>query len=382
MSGEKFTFEGLDEIEARLGRLKSDAAYLVIQDRTIPRQDETLARFELTEADAFPYLDEPTTAAAPTGERAFFGDDPPEDDDPYREDADGDDDGDDDEGSDPDADADDRAEPERPRSGQLSEALIVRAACRWIRDVATRNTIGEEWRRFRVKVYSPKGVKLLDSGQFVCRNHDFDLQLPSAGLPPAPVPMPTLDEAANQGGAKALKALGEYYARFGQIVLGTVGQLQGVNNATISRLHRDLERSRDQVEELVAAILTNRFNEIQAAENRRVEETAGDTRAALARDALNQLGEATKAFFAAQGLSPELADVAKVLGQSPDLLGALKDPDVQTLMSDPGNLKLIAGMLKQAGLQAKAMQTPPGGAGPAPPGHQPPSHQASPPPAG
>ena len=133
MSGEKFTFEGLDEIEARLGRLKSDAAYLVIQDRTIPRQDETLARFELTEADAFPYLDEPTTASATTGERAFFGDDAPEDDDPYGEGADGDDDGDDDEGSDPDADTDDRAEPERPRSGRLSEALIVRAACRWIR---------------------------------------------------------------------------------------------------------------------------------------------------------------------------------------------------------------------------------------------------------
>ena len=113
-----------------------------------------------------------------------------------------------------------------------------------------------------------------------------------------------------------------------------------------------------------------------------MEEAAGDTRAALARDALNQLGEATKAFFTAQGISPEMADVAQVLGQSPELLGALKDPDVQSLMSDPGNLKLIAGMLKQAGAQAKAMQAQAGAAGPAPPGPQVQPHEAPPPPAG
>jgi hypothetical protein len=30
--------------------------------------------------------------------------------------------------------------------------------------------VGEPWRRFRVKVWGPKGLRLVDSGQFVCRN--------------------------------------------------------------------------------------------------------------------------------------------------------------------------------------------------------------------
>ncbi len=30
--------------------------------------------------------------------------------------------------------------------------------------------MGEPWRRFRVKVWGPKGLRLVDSGQFVCRS--------------------------------------------------------------------------------------------------------------------------------------------------------------------------------------------------------------------
>ncbi len=44
------------------------------------------------------------------------------------------------------------------------------AAVAWLADLAVRNTVGEPWRRFRVKVWGPKGLRLVDSGQFVCRN--------------------------------------------------------------------------------------------------------------------------------------------------------------------------------------------------------------------
>ena len=44
------------------------------------------------------------------------------------------------------------------------------AAVRWLAELAQRNTVGEPWRRFRVKVFGPKGLRLVDSGQFVCRN--------------------------------------------------------------------------------------------------------------------------------------------------------------------------------------------------------------------
>lgn len=252
MNRENFNFEGLAEIEARILRLSDDADYLIIQDRTVPKSDETIARFDLNDTCALPYLDDAPDPEVPRDDgvdtEGFFG---------------GSDAGDI-EGASPSDTSDDGADPEaappdpppRVPTEPLPRTLLCRAACRWIRDVARRNSVGEEWRRFHVRLYGPKGHRLLDSGQFVCRNHDFDLHLPIGGeAAPLPAPVPDFEAAASVGGSKAIKALGEYYARLGQIVLGTVGQLQGVNNATISRLHRDPERGRDEVEELVASRL-------------------------------------------------------------------------------------------------------------------------------
>ena len=89
----------------------------------------------------------------------------------------------------------------------------------------------------------------------------------------------------------------------------------------------------------------------QAAEDR-----ANDTRTLLAQQALQQLGEAAKAFLAAKGVSPEMADVLGAISQSPDLVAALGDPDVKALMQEPANLKALAGMLKGAAAQARAVR--------------------------
>ena len=341
MNRESFSFEGLEPLEDRIRRLSRDAAYLVIQDRTIPRKDETLARFDLNEASAFPYVDEDLVTEPPSED-----DDEPAD--PYDEDDDAEIVHEDDEPS-PWAPARSRQRPE------LSWELVLRGACLWVRDVAVRNTVGEEYCRFRVKVYGPKGTRMLDSGQFVCRNHDVDLDLPLLADKELPrIPPPTFEQAAMAGGAKGIKALGDYYAQWGQIVLGSVGQLQGVNNAMLNRLHRQLRQARDQVDQLVAAILENRYKELELAEERRAEERAGDARTELAREALGQLGDAAKAFLTARGVSPEMAEVLGVIGSSPDLVNTLNDPDVRALMREPDNLKGLAQMLKAAGQQARA----------------------------
>ena len=44
------------------------------------------------------------------------------------------------------------------------------------------------------------------------------------------------------------------------------------------------------------------------------------------------------------------------LGQSPELVATLNDPEVKVLMQDPTNLQALAGMLKQAAAQARAMR--------------------------
>ena len=58
-------------------------------------------------------------------------------------------------------------------------------------------------------------------------------------------------------------------------------------------------------------------------------------------------------FLAARGVTPELADALGAIGQSPELVQTLNDPDVRVLMHDPNNLRMLAGMLKQAAQQAR-----------------------------
>jgi hypothetical protein len=105
-----------------------------------------------------------------------------------------------------------------------------------------------------------------------------------------------------------------------------------------------------------AALLTHRAAEAELAEQRRSSERSEDTRMGLAQQALQQLGEAAKAFLAARGVTPELADAHGAIGHSPGPVATLNDPDVRVLMHDPTNLRLLAGMLKQAAQQARAIR--------------------------
>lgn len=204
------------------------------------------------------------------------------------------------------------------------------------------------------------GLRVVDTASFVCKNVDHDLDLPvptgSTGLAPEPelrIPTPTFDEGAAVGASRGLRALGDYYAQWGQIVLGSVGQLQGVNNAMTARLHRQLQESRDQVDQLVASILEFRVAELRMADERRSDQRSEDNRTELAKHALQQLGDMAKSLLTARGIPAELADVLGAIGQSPALVTALNEPDVRALRQEPQNLELLAGMLRQAGQQAR-----------------------------
>jgi len=337
---EGFTFEGLEPIEQRFLRRAAGASYLVIKDRSERNHEETLDRLELTDDDLDPYLDQPF-GLAPLAQADYDGweHDPDEHD----------------EDSDEDSEDDDEDEPPHRLAftpEPLTNAEKVRAAFRWIRECAIRNTIGDRSTRFRVKLYGPKGVNCLATGQFVCRNDAYDVD--DAAMPKLEIPAPTFEEATRAGSVKGLKALGDYYAQWGQIVLGSVGQLQGVNNAMLARLHRQLQESRGQVDQLVASILEFRVRELEVAEERAADERDGDARTTLAREALGQLGSAASAFLAGRGMTPEMIDVFGQIGGNPDLMAALKDASVRDLMKDPDNMKALAEMLRQAGQQARA----------------------------
>ncbi len=196
----------------------------------------------------------------------------------------------------------------------------------------------------------------------VVDDHDLDIPVPAQNSPltektrphDREIPPPSFETVEITSAGRGMRALGDYYAQWGRIVLGSVHQLQGVNNAMVYKLHTQLDASRDQVDELVGAILNLRAAEMEIAEKQRSSDKTEDTRAEIAKHALQQLGDAAKAFLAARGVTPEMADVLGTLGQSPDLMATLNDPDVRILMQDGNNLKLLAGLLKQAAEQARA----------------------------
>ncbi len=381
MFGDDFSFEGLEPIEARILKLAPQIAYITLLDRTDRTKDDRLGRFDFDEETAEPYLAaaaaQPSIGASlvPRVPAAEHGHEAPRNEDEDGDDGDDrDDDGrgdDDDRGREGDgSEHDDRGWPieyEDDDDGVASALArpptledIARAACCWIRDCAIRNTVGEPKRRFRVRAWGPKGMSRVDSGQFVCRNHDYadevDTEAADAAVRELRIPPPSFDESAKDSALKGIKALGDYYAQWGQIVLGSVGQLQGVNNAMLARLHRQLQESRGQVDELVASILEYRHNEVEAFERRRLEERAGDTRTELARDALQQLGTAATAFLAGRALPPDLLETFGAISTSPELTEVLRDPQVRELMKDRDNLRGLAAMLQAAAQQAQAAQ--------------------------
>ena len=347
MGRDQFSFEGIEHIENAIRRRAEDASYIGVWDRTERKTEEPAGRFELNVTDALPFL---------TDQQAL----PPL--------ADDDDEPDEDEEEGEEAEDDEEPSIEQtlaraagPNLGnEITVEQIAEAACRWLRDLAIRYTFAESFRRFRVRICGPKGYKTVDGGTFLCRNHGFHLEADEAeqeareAVAKLQIPAPTFEQAANEGGAKAMKVLGDLYAQWGKIVIGSVGQLQGVNNAMNAQLHSQLHNSRGQVDTLVAAILEHRYKQAVADDKRDQEERAGDTRATLARDAINQLGEAARAFLLSRGLTPDTAELLGVLGNSPELAAALNDPDVRGLMQKPENLKALAQMLRQAGAQVRA----------------------------
>ncbi len=323
----RFTFVGLEPIEQRFLRRAADGAYIALKDRTDRRREEGVGRVDLEVAQLAEFLDAEASLAG-----AIDTDDEP---------------------ADPWDGEDGRADP----YGVTPEELM-RAALRWVRATAIRNTSGEAMRRFRVRLFGPKGYNCVESGHFSC--HDAAAQADEDDDEPLPeIPPPNPEFAQSASMSKGLGALGEFYAQWGRIVLGSVGQIQGVNNKLLERLHQQLQDARDQNDQLVASILEARVAEIESQEQRAASEHDGDVRAALAKEALGQLGAAANTFLASRGMSPDMLDVFAQLGASPELMAALKDPKVRSLMQDPDNLKGLAEMLRQAGAQAHAAQQPP-----------------------
>ncbi len=148
----KYTIEGIEAVEAQIRHLVEDAGYLQVWDRTDRSKEHQVGRFNFTATDAQPFLDTPAPEVP-----------------------DGDADGDLRTWDDFESFEDEPGEPESPAvdcSGGVPPSQMAEAGIRWLRQLLEVNTVGEEWARFRTRIYAPKGAKTLHTATVVVHNHN------------------------------------------------------------------------------------------------------------------------------------------------------------------------------------------------------------------
>lgn len=307
MSAEAFHFTGLESVRVQMLEKFSDLAYIAVFDRTDRRQEDSLGRFDVDEDAVRIYL--AAQRAAQRGDEAGSED--------------------------------------LAGVGVLTRRDRIEVAIRWLSQLISDNMADFPVRRFRVRLQGLKGIKPQNTVMVTCANREARRSEREAAQ--LPMVTPRLNEVAATQTVAEAKAVAELYARWAEIVLAMMAQVQRVTGTTIDHLNEQLADSRDQVDQLVAAILERNVSDLRAENTRAQEAKEADTRTALARDALKQLGDATKTFLTAKGLPPEMSDVFQKIGQSPDLMAALNDPKVRDLLNNPGNLKDLSEMLTMAG---------------------------------
>jgi len=292
-------FEGLDPVVEAIRERADQIAYLFLQDRTIPGCDQPVGRFDFSEASVED-LDE-----------------------------------------------------DIPLLDQICDAAEL-----WLEQTAADLVDRYGQKRFRVRCMAAKGSAMVHSAQFVARDANERPPKPPDPVPSLEMPQADFTDVEHSGLTSSLHALGELYTRFGTLVLGAVGNLQRIHESTTVQLHQQLQDSRAQTDMLVGSILEARAAELTVTAEQQAESHQTDARSALARDAIQQIGEAARVLLGQQGLSPETIELLQLLQTSPSLEATLKDPAVRALMQQPGQLDQLAALLKAAA-QPPAAPPPP-----------------------
>ena len=310
--------DGLDPVIDRIVEQAEELAYVTLTDRTDSSREVKIGRLDATPADLGAWLDEELTEDGP---------------------------------------------PEFVSPSQLEPDVLERALRRWTTQTALSHAFGGELSRFRLRGYAVKGYKMVGGGCFAIRMVEpvglADEQTAVAtteDIEPASF-VETFEELEIEGARAGMHALGGYYAQWGQMMLSSMRQIQGVHQDMIDGLHKQVGQGRGQVEELLGALLETRAAASLSQVQQDTEVRRQQTNTMLAQQAIHGIGEAAKAFAVAKsGIDPALAGVAEKLTKSPELLETLQSSEVQALMEDADNLKMVAQMLKQAAQAAETVK--------------------------
>lgn len=118
------------------------------------------------------------------------------------------------------------------------------------------------------------------------------------------------------------------------------------------------QRLQRLVEELSGDLIQVKIGAYEVESGRRTDDGEAKVREELGRQFISELGTLGRVVASAKlGLSPELVDLFETVNASPELLDALRSPDVRRLLKDEKTRKELAELLKMAA--ASTAEAPP-----------------------
>jgi hypothetical protein len=331
-------FEKLDTIEAVIRQRCTEITHITVH--------------EVVDRNGYPQLGRICFGAVDLG--AFVE---PEDED---RDEDPDDDRDD---SNNDNDRDDRDDPNDDPLGDLarmdngvSYRALAYAALRWIKHMADQNMIGQREGKFKVNLWKGKGDKVIYSSRFLCTNTEYE-EVPAVPAPTVALPALVPDASPDP---RTWRALGEGYQNFIALVQSTYSHLANLQNAHITSQSGQIARAQRTNEHIVGQLTSLKIGAYELESHQRGDDGEGRVREELGKQFIAELGGLGRVLATAKfGLAPEMIELAEIVNASPELLEAMKNPEVRKILRDEKTRKELAALLVMAAQSATAPPTPP-----------------------
>ncbi len=344
------TITGLELTERIMRDGGDDVAYIAISEITDRNRSVSAARVDFSTVGLGPWLKRAAGAS--------------EDDDP----------GDDGPGDDEDGEEDDDDGPDLGNAfgaALVGPRLLAKAAMRWIEETVTALMAGRNHGKFKIGLWSPAGKTLIHSSRFEAKNpharrrpadEEAEVEAERAAIiqPTGPDLAPTVHAPAQRSGPplpeeRVWQALGDGYTQLISLTQSTYAHIAKLQSAEIQSLFAQNKRLSDTVEAVSDDLRSVHVGTAEAQRDEVNEATSAKVREELGKQFIDQVGAGVRAYIASKSsLPPELVDVVGTLSQSPELMEALRDPDVQHVIRQPEITATLAATLRDIAQGLKA----------------------------
>ena len=140
----------------------------------------------------------------------------------------------------------------------------------------------------------------------------------------------------------------------------TYSHLANLQNAHITSQSGQIARAQRTNEHIVGQLTSLKIGAYEIESHQRGDDGEGRVREELGKQFIAELGGLGRVLATAKfGMAPEMIELAEIVNASPELLDAMKNPEVRKILRDEKTRKELAALLVMAAQSATAPPTPP-----------------------